>query len=287
MAKTTLYEKGLSLSILTEVSVSKPSKALNIVYLIFGYVVASTILPVRYDTLEHVSIIITVGSIIGTFLFYIKPIERVLFVIFTMWQKQISGGGSLFGDLKQVEATMTPIYLTAGDVFNSPMIAYDKMKINGAIFFSVSILASGSALNLIGLPQPQIYFVLLSLPTFIVACWEGHVLWKKVNVLLFFYDFMRSREPSEVTNALKKAVEGEDWLEASIIITNRYSLRAAFGEGGLCLKCQTMKSRGSNCDVCGKRLLGTCPNCRAKLVGMESFPKYCPFCGKSIPKTLQ
>jgi hypothetical protein len=181
---------------------------------------------------------------------------------------------------------MTPIYLTAGDVFNSPKITYDKMKINGAVFFSISIFASGRALELIGLPQPQIYLVLLSLPTVIIAFWEGHILWKKMNVLLFFYDFMRSREPSEVTNALEKAIEGDDWLEASIIITNRYSLRAAYGEGGLCLGCHTIKSKGSNCDSCGKRLLSMCPKCGAKLAGLELFPRYCPFCGNLIPKKL-
>lgn len=225
------------------------------------------------------------GSIIATSLFYIKPIERALLVIFSIWQKH-EGGGSLFGKLTQKEATMTPIYLTPRDVFNSPMIAYDKMKINGAIFFSVSILISGRVLDLIGLPQPQLFLILFSLPTLLVACWEGFNLWKKVNVLVFFYDFLRSREPIKITDTLREAIKQEDWLEASIIITNRYSLRAAFGEGGLCLKCKTTKSAGSYCNDCGQRLLSSCPNCRAKLGGMETFPKHCPYCGKSIPKKL-
>lgn len=272
------------MSLVADVSVAKPSKALNIIYLIFGYVVATALLPIRHSVTEQIPIVFAIGSIIATFLFYIKPVDRALaLVVYTLAKRQ-RRGYSLFGDLKTPAAVMTPRHLTSSDVFNSAMIAYEKAKIRGAIFFSIGVVISGRTLDLIGIRPSLIYLIIFSLPTLVVAFWEARALWKKINILTFFYDFMRSGVPPQTCDIIRKAIERKDWVEASIIISNWFSRGATFGQGGLCLSCGSLKSSGNYCEMCGKSLLSRCPNCSSLLVGRMVFPKFCPFCGKRIPK---
>lgn len=216
------------MSIATDITVSKPSKALNIIYFIFGYVLASALIPLQFDVMEQIIVIIAIGSIFATFLYYIKPVERVLLVVVFLLQKnQQKKGFSLFGDIARLPGTRgTPYLLSSPEVFNSPMIAYEKAKIKGAVFFSIVVLVSGSTLDLIGIPQPLMFLVIFSLPTLIVAIWEVGALWMSINVLVYFYDFLRSGVSIQVVSDLRKAIDRKDWLEAKIMITNYFFIRS-------------------------------------------------------------
>ena len=268
------------LSVFTDITVSKPSKALNIVYLIFGYVAASAIFPFGFSSTEQISIIIVVGSIIATFLYYTKPVEVVLYCLF-LFLRERKSGWTIFREYKKEPLLSSSEFKTG--IFNSRFIAFEKAKITGAVFFAISLIISGRVLNVLEIPNLTYFLGLLSGPLWIVAVWEGYSLWEKIRTIAFFYDFLHEGQVAvDVLNNLRKAIEQKDWLEAKLIISNRFRLGTSLGIGGLCLKCREVKVVGDHCDTCGRRLLAQCINCGNLLNSLSSYPKFCPYCGKSV-----
>lgn len=272
------------MSVFADVEVSRPPKALNIVYILFGYAVASVLLPRNADALTQVATTVLVGGILSTFFFYLKPVERTLFVFFVFMKRwEIRHGATWFNDKRFPDVTNSLTLLR--EVYNSPVIAFEKMSVTGAVFFSMSIMISGKGLDYVGLPQPFFVLLVASFPTLAIAIWESYTLWGRMHVLAAFYTFVHEGElESPFMSSLKKAIDGKDWFEARLIISSRLKRGAVLGVGGLCIKCNTIKSFGDHCEICGRRLLGYCPNCGNRLAGLSSFPKFCPYCGQSIPK---
>jgi len=262
---------------ISDVIVGKPSKALNLVYVIFGYFLASFIIsPLELSFEQKLSLVVIAGGIFGTFLFYIKPVERFILLLLVL---------SRTNKMEFYSEPGRKIVYKKTILFNSPMLAEERARINGAFFFSVSILLSGRLLELISLYIPFEVLAIISALMMFIAVWEGFDLVKeKIPALRWYYFFSYSGRP--FTEDLRNSIERKDWIEVHEIISKDLQTGSIYATAGsLCLICKTIvESNGMYCPKCGQKLLTHCKSCHAALVVEETkeFPNYCLRCGKPV-----
>lgn len=262
--------------------IEKPSKALNLTYVIFGYVLASILLPPDLSVQEQLVTVITVGGLFGTFLFLVKPIDRLLVLILAI----------------KKDYSLSPSA--------SPLVAEDKMKMNAAVFFSLSVLLSEPLLSRVNLSFPLHIHILGAIPTLVVAVWEALMLvLNKARIIEAYYRSVRAGQ-NEIAIEISRAIEGRDWEKANSIIT-REDLRAPFplsaelsplrGEAfplarhsiPFCVNCgeSPRYAIGPYCPDCGRQLLENCPSCKAQLGNLRKAPSFCPFCGLDLKAAIE
>ena len=178
--------------------------------------------PSKFDILGQVAITAVVGGLLGTFFFYIKPVERVLFTVFVILRKWETLHGASWFHEKNVPRMNIPDITNSmsllREVFNCPMIANEKMGITGAIFFSISVLSSGKALDQIGVSIPLVLLIFLSIPTIVVALW--YYLWDKMHVLTMFYNFHQRELEARHRHGRKEAVQEDKVNESQCYLWN-------------------------------------------------------------------
>jgi len=266
------------------ISINKPSKALNFTFAIFGYVLAAYFVTSTSLAFEQkLSATLALGGILGISLFYIKPIERFVILLFLLSGKNIIIAEALKGGVPGF------VYKKSAILF-SPLLAEERARINGAFFFSISLLLSGKLLEVIGFTLHGIILLLLSVPTFLIAISEGyHLATTKIETLAYYYYFTRLGRPiKEIENAIKRT----DWILASdLVINERYQtsiLPNVPRIGAMyCFKCNRAVDGGSYCPDCGSSLIYHCKNCKAPLFITKDghAPTYCNVCGKKLLDT--
>lgn len=266
-------------AMISEVFVDKPSWTLNLVYMIFGYFLASSIISTSSELSfdQNLVIIALSGGIFGTFLFYAKPVERVLLFLLILREggtEMTSLGGS----------TGSEFTLSTRESFSSPLLAEEKAKINGAFFFSLSILLSDPLLERANIHQPFIILLVFASIMMIIAIWEGITLVRdKLPSVTAYYNFCRFGRTG--VEELRRAIKGKDWPRARGIMARSFDKELAYAfYDGLCVKCRKIFERANFCPDCGEKLLTHCKKCHETIAikGMKKFPKYCMVCGSSI-----
>lgn len=260
---------------ISEVIVSKPSKSLNLIYVTFGYVLASYIVsPLNLIFEQKLSSAIIVGGVFGAFLFYSKPIDRLIKLLLRVSSKDIvsikSGSGQTIAHRKS-------------DLLSSPVMAQERARINGAFFFSLSILLSDRLLRLINIYLPFEVLAFFAILMMIIAIWEVHVVVNvKLDILPWYYIYSRL---GEMTNELRDAINIGDWTLAHDIINRQLHAGSIYASAwGICPRCASIVKIGRFCPECGEELVVDCKKCHASLVkeGMKDIPKYCIQCGSPI-----
>lgn len=232
----------------------------------------------------------TVGGLLGTFLFLVKPIDRLLIQIHMIMNATEMGRKYLL---------LNPL--------NSPLLAEEKAKINAAIFFSLSALLSGPMLSRIHLSFPLYIQVLGAIPTLAVAVWESRVLLKKkvwfVGAHYYLYRTGKTASAFEIASA----IERKDWDKVNAILPHAVRLSSietrveidalepaddltrALTTEGFCPSCsyKCLFMTAKFCPRCGKKLMGRCPSCQIDLtrLALEEVPRFCPRCGVDLRTT--
>ena len=267
---------------ISDVVVSKPNKALNITFLIFGYVLASYIVSsIELVFEQQVPAVIVAGGVFSSFLYYIKPVDRLII---------------LFLYIRSYESPL---------VFSSPLLAEERAKINGAVFFSLSLLLASRLLSLINLYVPFQILIALSIVMIAVALWES---WVAIRLRMpIVISYLRLQQRGEISEELAKAVENKNWelahqflwkmkrrkFDAPLRTIGDNVLLGSFSKGGFCYDCGfiTKRERAQYCSKCGKPLITHCKYCydrgyiRHSLAEKtEEIPKFCDYCGKPFIK---
>ncbi len=301
---------------ISDVILGKPNKATSMVFLIFGYVLASYIVsPIDLVFEQKIPAVIIAGGVFSAFLFYIKPVDRLMktfLAVRNYYRKKTLNSKKI--ELIDSENPMAiEQHLFHNDVIttkllDSPLVAEEMAKINGAVFFSASLLLASRLLDLIDLYVPFELLVLLAVVMLVVAVWEGlSLVGFKLPILNFYYRVNRIGEPSI---ELSKAINNKEWLLARnlmmFLLDNKLALRSKLSdllladlsfiggvifspytsEGGICPKCSLIVRRKEPdfCPKCGSRLITSCPNCMAGILieKMDVTPIYCTSCGKAL-----
>lgn len=180
---------------------SKPSRVHNLAYIIFGYVFASALVSTSHieSLSDYLLLVGLMGGFIGTFLFYIKPVERLLSII-------LGRPGSL----------------------SSPFITEMKGKIIGGTYFSLSLFIISFNPNLrkliLGYPWLQPSLLVAAIVVFLINLYDARKLPDRVRVIDAYYRYVgevlnplhRSVAISvESLGSFKAALARGDWLEAA------------------------------------------------------------------------
>jgi hypothetical protein len=263
---------------IANMAVNKPSKALNLVNVVFGYYLASTLVSSSSLSLEQkLSVLAISGGVVGALLFYIKPVERLTaFAVILMYGIRIEEPTTVTGKNSH-RLTMSTV-----GIFNSPFFAEERAKINGIVYFAISIILSQPLLVQAGIPIPLAALVFLASILLVIALWEGYSLVSdKLRTGFVYYGFCRTGRSAAL--ALKDAIEKKDWTEAMAITRRSFETNVAFADqNGLCTKCHLIVPKANYCPECGKRLLFECGRCHQILAteGTMDYPKYCRVCGE-------
>lgn len=294
---------------ISDVIVGKPNKALNVVFLIFGYVLASYIISsIELVFEQQVPAVIVAGGVFSTFLYYVKPVDRLIKFYLLIRRRRFSAA-----------------------YFGSPLLAEERAKINGAVFFSLSLLLASRLLSLINLYVPFELLLGLSVLMMIVALWEtAHVIMKLIPIIR---DYYVAHESGLITDRIVKAVENKNWDLAIRLFSNlkarahvdlpqdyssiedwlssreidgrgteitwddikKFQDRTALtSRGGFCSnsKCRfIVRRKGAKyCPKCGAVLITHCKSCYEEHVivrhvlteKMEEIPEFCDYCGKRL-----
>lgn len=182
---------------------SRPSRIHNLVYVIFGYVVASAVVPTTQveNLSDYLLLVSLVGGFIGTFLFYIKPVESIL---------------SLVASRRE--------YISQ-TVLTSPFLIETKGKIISGIYFFMLCHITVWNPNLSNLIWENLllpaFLITISLIVLYVSRREVSLLYLRVFSVEYYYRLV-SRKPDHMTEAkrnlvlgqLKAALERGDWIES-------------------------------------------------------------------------
>ena len=263
----------------------KPSRTNNLSYLILGYYLSSVFTYNRNLSLDQQAVfIIAFGSLIGTLIYYIKPVERAIKLYF-----MISGKNKSYPEQLWSQDVEAPVFKS--DVMLSSYLQDDRTIINGAFFLAVGIVLSHALLQSAGISEIYPEIVVLAGILICIGIWECYILVsKKIPVVLFFYNYY---DISKNIPALQNAIERKDWIEAEKImekepellapeIMNYQKLEEIFPKG-VCTKCQAIRV-GNYCPECGEKIITECKNCKLDLIGKKDklFPKFCKKCGEKI-----
>lgn len=295
---------------ISDVILDKPKKAANIVFLIFGYILASYIVsPIDLVFEQKIPAVIVAGGVFSVFLFYLKPVELLIKAILAgrnyFRAKNIDGFEAINTENLPMMYHLLNHDIIPPKLLNSFVVADEMAKINGAVFFSISLLLASRLLTLINLYVPFEILVILAALILVIAFWEGRSLIDfKLPILNFYYRLHRIGEPSIELN---KAVNNKEWLLAhdlmSFLIDKNPQLRwkvilmifrrpmefesvLPLSEGGICPKCLiiTRRTDAHYCSKCGSPIVTRCPTCRSgiALEKPEDIPTHCISCGKVL-----
>jgi hypothetical protein len=267
----------------SEYEFDKPSRLINISYYFFGFALASVIIQATALSFnEKLSFILILGSAVGTFVYYVKPVERVMSVY--LWIRDLNMVN--FG--KSFSATNKELKFDRRTLLGSPLLKEDLALVTGAYLFAVSIIFSIWLQGLVNLSIPAWIFVAISLVMWVVAIWETRLfLRQKVDCVLYYQYFKRFERPA--AKEILDAIVNKDWVGALNIISRTSDRGSVFAlQGGFCINCGGILRRdGPYCYNCGKPLIASCTHCRASIVreGIEKAPTFCFNCGKSLLET--
>ena len=223
---------------------------------------------------QKISSLLILGGVLGTFLYYLNPVERVL--AFYLHIRKLD-------TWEFITSSVTYTY-SKTKILQSPLLKEDLTRITGAFFFFISLLLSERLLSIVNINLPFWILVVSAVVILVIGIWETRVVLKeKMNYVIYYYFFVRFGRP--FTSELLNAIEKKDWTGAHSII-NRVLLEGSIyaARGGVCSKCKTIVTEGSFCTECGMRLVSYCSECKASIVreGTATVPKYCFNCGKVL-----
>jgi hypothetical protein len=305
--------------VISDVILGQPKKAASLVFLIFGYILASYIVsPIDLVFEQKVPAVIVAGGVFSAFLFYLKPVDLSMKTYLTIRNyirkkhmvAEVASKPGIDAENFDLQQYLFHVDLIPPNLLNSSLVADEMANINGAVFFSISLLLASQLLSLINLYVPFELLVILAILMLIIAFWEGKSLINlKLPIINFYYRLHRLGEPSIELN---KAINNKEWLLATQLMTNifekesrlcekivsyifspyDYTVYTSFAvyqskpEGGICPKCATIVKRpeAENCPKCGLSLLKTCPACEANISveTIEGTPNYCIYCGQLL-----
>ena len=264
-------------SLITDMAVNKPSKALNLVYLVFGYFLASFFtFPTEFSFEQKLAVALIAGGIISSFLYFTKPVETILKLILHFLKRD---------RIVVYKSAGHEVEIKRSQVISSPLLAEERAKINSLVFFFFSLALSSVLLNRFGITVQTELILGLSAAFMIigiVALWEIYIFVKlKARMVAWYYlSYKLERDFREARNAIEK----KDWREAEALINRDLWTKSIYASSGrICLTCKKMFLTGMYCPDCGKELLIDCKNCAAALIreGMTNIPKYCTQCGQA------
>ena len=183
-------------------SVSKPSRVYNLYYVIFGYVVAASLIsPSKLELSDYILLVAIGGGFLGTFLFFIKPVKMLLYVYMN----------------RRFGASLT--------AFNSPYLSESKDKIAGGFYFTLSsvvVAVSPNASIFVGENQYlRILIVLLGIIALLFSLARALRFHEKIRVVIIYY---RNLTEGYLDRAsiplLRVAFERGDFEEVNAIISS-------------------------------------------------------------------
>ena len=179
--------------------ISRPSRIHNVAYILFGFAIASAVVPISEiaNLSDYLLIIAIIGGFVGTLLFYIKPVEGIQLLILRIFLK---------------------LEKTYGD---SPFLTETKGKIIAGSYFFFACLITMFNSNLQGIivkgPLWLSYFIpLAGIIVFVMSIYEAFKLPQKVMILNHYYSFAGDRL-TPLMSQLKGALERRDWIEAELL----------------------------------------------------------------------
>ena len=259
-----------------EVVLEKSSRILNITFVVFGYVLASYLIsPLDLLFEQKLSSLLILGGVLGTFLYYLYPIERIL-ALYLRIRK--------FDKIVFSSSADKSFAYDKTEILSSPLLREDIAKITGAFFFSISLLLSERLLNIVQINLPLWTLVFSALVILAIGIWETRVfLRQKMDYVMYYLYFSRFERP--VASELLDAIEKKDWPGAHNIINRSLYMGSIFAQrGGICFKCKTIQTDGPYCSACGTLLISYCNECKSPIVreGAKEVPVYCLTCGKEL-----
>lgn len=252
---------------------TKPSKLFNLVYFLFGYILASAFVPsVGFDA-QGLLVIGIVAGAIGTFLFYARPIERVLLLALLLWNK-----GDRFS---------WPQGGLSG-TFGSVLLQNAKEKIlgGGYFFLSLQLLVFSGRLSTHAPKWLEAILLAFSAVPLIVAYYEASGFPLKLHILATYYRSLGGNEDAELATSLSDALRRRDWLAARNIVVQSSFLASTGPHGGLCPFCETLTPNAHYCPNCNFALIRLCGRCGFMFSKQTEFVMFCPMCGESIEAAL-
>jgi hypothetical protein len=266
--------------------IPKPSRLNNLSYLLFGYYLSSAATYSFSLTLEQKLVfIVAFGSFIGSLIYYLKPIERLISLGYRLAKNN---------ETTPVEPNDEFCYsIKRSEIVFSAFLQDDRMIINGAFFFGISLLLSGGLLSTIDMADFYLWLQVLTATLFALGIWESYTFVKrKMPIVVYYYN---NYNLSKYVDSLEKAISRKDWVLADKIMEKEPDLSdpyAGYDENvtlyskyGVCTNCQAIRL-GYYCIKCGQLLTKNCPKCKNILIGDETelsvVPVYCKSCGKKI-----
>jgi hypothetical protein len=190
---------------------SKPSRAHNFAYVIFGYALAYTLIQraAVESTTDFLLLIAIAGGFIGTFLFFTKPEEKLLLLLFylrtnTRISVMIVFSSAYLTEIKGKITSYTYFFLTC------MILAYNRTALGGLVNASFPLL-----------------YVVLGAATVVLLMSVREIirLPRKMRVLQSYYgaltanrtDTYQERRFREILTDLRYALDRGDWTEAGIL----------------------------------------------------------------------
>ena len=271
------------------VLIEKPSRIHNLSYFVLGYYLMTLLsFELDFSLSDRIFLITFFGGFLGTLIYYIKPIEKILTTYFKLSKKNKV--------LPPAEVKEFSIAVYKSEILFSKYFNDERVMINGAIFLGIGLLLSNSILNEYGLGSLYSYALFLSLLLFGSGIWESYVIIKrKMDTLVFYYTFYNV---SKKTPDLSRALEAKDWIQAEKITEDEWELwdphlyAELFGEPiyrSLCPNCSEIKAQkaGEYCIECGTKLISQCPKCKRYISLGKKAPKYCSNCGTKLDEVIE
>jgi len=269
--------------------IEKPSRIHNLSYFVLGYYLMTLLsFEVDFSLSDRIFLITFFGGFVGTLIYYIKPIEKIITTYFKYTKKNKV---MIPEEIKEFSIAVYKSEILFSKYFND-----ERIKINGAIFLGIGFLLSNSILNEYDLGFLYLYAVVFSLLLFVSGTWEIYfIIKRKMDILVFYYTFYNV---SKKISDLSRALEAKDWIQAEKIAEGEWYLWEPdlyieiFGEPiikSLCPKCSEIREQkaGEYCIECGKKLIDRCPKCNRFISLNKETPKHCKYCGYKFSEIIE
>ena len=269
--------------------IEKPSRIHNLSYFVLGYYLMTLLsFEVDFSLSDRIFLITFFGGFVGTLIYYIKPIEKIITTYFKYTKKNKV---MIPEEIKEFSIAVYKSEILFSKYFND-----ERIKINGAIFLGIGFLLSNSILNEYDLGFLYLYAVVFSLLLFVSGTWEIYfIIKRKMDILVFYYTFYNV---SKKISDLSRALEAKDWIQAEKIAEGEWYLWEPdlyieiFGEPiikSLCPKCSEIREQkaGEYCIECGTKLIEKCSKCNNFISYSKGAPKYCSSCGFKFSEIIE
>jgi hypothetical protein len=200
---------------------SQPSKAYTLSYILFSYAVIFSLISLESsgnDAIAYFIIVAIVGGFFGTFLFLLKPIEKIMFYYFN-WRYKNK-------------------FYSLGWAFYSPYLTEAKGQVIGGLFFSLTCFMAlvNSNFNMLTKENTfiiQIGLIIMGSIICISSLRKFNRLKRKIQVLSLYYKEVGEPDSARDSNTiyptliedLRHALNRKDWDEAYIIEKKYKSLK--------------------------------------------------------------